>query len=460
MLDLLNDRRANTCDGRSRREFLRIGSLGIGGLSLPWLLRARAEAAAAGLPVRHKSVVMVFCSGGISHIETFDPKPAGPAEFRSMTGDLATSLPGVAFGGTFESLSRLAHRLAIVRSFSHKEANHPKAIEQVFTCANTTGASLGTIMSRLRGTSDPVTGMPSHVHLFTDEVDNQYNNEKGRMLKADGPGTLGAAYTPFYPSGQGQANQNMQLRLPLDRLDDRRELRRSLDRLNHEVDASGSMQGLDKFEQQAFDLILGKSRDAFDLAKEDQRLVARYDTRRYQTGHKQLRPSELGRQLLLARRLCESGCGFVTIQNPGWDMHADGNNPGIVKGMEMLGRPLDHAVGVFLEDLQSRGLEDDVLLIITGDFGRTPKINARGGRDHWPSLSTLCFAGGGLKMGQVIGQSASKADVPASEPIGLDHLLATVLHTVFDVGQLRLQVNIPRPIVQILERAEPIRELV
>jgi hypothetical protein len=377
-----------------------------------------------------------------------------------MTGELATSLMGVTFGGTFPNLARLAHRTAVVRSFAHKESNHPKAIELVFNCGNETGASIGAIATRLRGTSHPETGMPSHVHLYTDEVDNQYHNEKGRMIKADGPGTLGAAYTPFYPAGKGQVNEDMELRLSMRRLDDRRQLRRALDRLNRQVDAAGSVDGLDKFEQQAFDLILGRSRDAFDLTKEDAGLIERYDTSQFLTGHKELRPSELGRQLLLACRLCEAGCGFVTIQNPGWDMHADRNNPGILKGMEMLGRPLDHAVSVFLEDLQDRGMADDVLLIVTGDFGRTPKINARGGRDHWPGLSTLFFAGGGLKMGQVIGRSAPRCDVPASEPVTLDNLMATVLHALFDVPQLRLLVNIPRPIAQLIERTEPIRELV
>jgi uncharacterized protein (DUF1501 family) len=128
--------------------------------------------------------------------------------------------------------------------------------------------------------------------------------------------------------------------------------------------------------------------------------------------------------------------------------------------MDMLGRPLDHAVGTFLDDLESRGLSDQILLVITGDFGRTPKINARGGRDHWPSLCTLALAGGGLKMGQAIGQSARRADVPGSEPIGPDRLMATILHTLFDVPQLRLQVNLPRGIAQVIERSEPIPGLV
>ncbi|MCY2967163.1 MAG: DUF1501 domain-containing protein, partial [Planctomycetota bacterium] len=322
-----------------------------------------------------------------------------------------------------------------------------------------TGSSLGAVVSRLRGSTHPVTGMPTHVHLAADEVDPQYSNEKQRMLSADGPGTLGPAYAPFRPEGKGELNGSLELRIPLERLDDRRSLRLSLDRLKRDTDARGIIAGLDKFEQQAFELILGNGRQAFELANEDPALIARYDTSHFSTGHKKFRPSTLGRQLLLARRLCEAGCAFITIQNPGWDMHADGNNPGIVTGMEMLGRPVDHAVSAFLDDLAVRGMADDVLLVITGDFGRTPKVNKQGGRDHWPGLSTLAFAGGGLKMGQVIGRSAPKADVPASTAVTLDQLMATVVHALFDVGRLRLQPGVPREIARTLEQSEPIREL-
>ncbi|HEY3963691.1 MAG TPA: DUF1501 domain-containing protein [Planctomycetaceae bacterium] len=458
MLDLYGTQSDRSCCGLSRREVLRVGALGLGGLTLPWLLQARA---AAGHAFRHKSIVLLFCSGGPSHIETFDPKPSAPGDIRSLTGHVATSLPGLEFGGTFSRLAQHAHRMAVVRSFAHKTADHVKAIEQVFQCGNPAKAGMGAVVSRLRGTSHPETGMPTHVHLFADEVDNQYNNEKSRMLNADGPGSLGTACTPFYPGGQGDVNRNMQLGIPVERLDERRALKDSLDRLERDVDMRGLMDGLDKFEQQAFGLILGRSREAFDLSREDPSLVRRYDTSQFQTGHKKLRRSELGRQLLLARRLCEAGCGFITIQNPGWDMHADGNNPGIRKGMDMLGTPVDQAVSAFLEDIAARGLENDILLIITGDFGRTPKVNKNGGRDHWPGLSTLAFAGGGgLKMGQVIGQSSPRIDRPASAPIGLENLLATVVHALFDVSQLRLQTNVPRDIAAVLERAEPITGLI
>lgn len=459
MLNLFTPSSDRACCGFTRREMLRVGSLGLGGLTLPWLLRARTAAAANGATFRNKSIVLLFCSGGPSHIETFDPKLTAPAEARSLTGEVATTIPGLTFGGTFPLLAQHAHRMAVVRSFAHKTSDHVKAIEQVFQCGNPTKGSLGAIVSRLRGPSHPQTGMPTHVHLSTDEVDNQYSNEKSRMLNADGPGSLGAAFTPFYPGGKGEVNRNLELGISLDRLDERRALKSALDRLERDADTRGLMEGFDKFEHQAFELILGKSRQAFDLAHEDPALVRRYDTSRFQTGHKKFRKSELGRQLLLARRLCEAGCGFVTIQNPGWDMHADGNNPGIEKGMEMLGRPVDQAVSVFLEDLAARGLENDILLIITGDFGRTPRVNKSGGRDHWPGLSTLAFAGGGLKMGQAIGQSSPRLDAPASDPIGLENLLATVMHCLFDVGQLRVQTNIPRDVAALLERSEPIAGL-
>lgn len=446
-------------DSMNRRGWLRAGWLGLGGFALPSLLAAREIAGGSEAERRAKSVVLLFCSGGPSHIETFDPKPQAQAEFRSQTGWISTNVPGIEFGGTFPEMAKRADRIAVVRSFVHKTADHVQAIEQVFQAGRPKGPSLGAVVSRLRGSTHPVTGLPTHVHLATNEVDPQYNNEKQRMLSADSPGPLGPAYSPFRPDGKGEANRTLELAIPMDRLDDRRSLRTAFDRLNRSCDSRGLIAGLDQFEQQAFDLILGKGRAAFDLSNEDSRLVARYDTSHFSTGFKKFRPSEIGKQLLLARRLCEAGCGFVTIQNPGWDMHADENNPGIVNGMEMLGRPVDHAVSAFLDDLAERGMERDVLLIITGDFGRTPRVNKAGGRDHWPQLSTLAFAGGPFKLGQTIGRSGPKADVPTSTPISLDQLLATVAHALFDVGRLRLQSGIPREITRTLESAEPIREL-
>ena len=163
-------------------------------------------------------------------------------------------------------------------------------------------------------------------------------------------------------------------------------------------------------------------------------------------------------KMLLARRLCEAGCGFVTVHSAGWDMHADGNNPGMIKGMNMLGPTVDQSVSTFLSDIEERGLSDKILLVITGDFGRTPKVNKKGGRDHWARLCTLAFAGGGLKPG-VVGRSDRQNGEPASNPINPENMMGTILHSVFDVGQLRVARNIPREVMQLVDNSPPIEEL-
>jgi hypothetical protein len=323
---------------------------------------------------------------------------------------------------------------------------------------------MGSCYARLRGANHPATGMPTYALVSAPETDNQYRTERGRIQRGSWPGDLGAAYAPFDAGDEGGSLANMQLNLPAERLTDRRALRHELDRVRRELDASGRMESLDRLEQQAVDLLLGRVSEAFDLSREDPRWLARYDTSSYRVGNVRRRPelmrnSTVGRQMLLARRLCEAGCGFVTVQNAGWDMHADGNNSGIVDGMEMLGRPLDQALSAFLEDVEERGLSDKILLIITGDFGRTPKINARGGRDHWSKLCTLAFAGGGLNMGQVIGQSARNNDEPRTDAVSTPNLLATVMHYLFDVGQLRLDASAPRDLLRRIETAAPIQQL-
>jgi uncharacterized protein (DUF1501 family) len=301
--------------------------------------------------------------------------------------------------------------------------------------------------------------MPTFALLNSEEVDGQYRNEKGRVEKGSGPGLLGSTYGPFIPGGKGPATENMALNMPRNRLDDRRALLDSLDGLKRQAEAEAALIGVDNYKQQAFDLLLGSAADAFDLTREDPRLVERYDTSHFRVGKKVFRDSQLGRHMLMARRLIETGCGFVTVHSAGWDMHADGNNPGIHAGMEMLGRPVDRAVSAFLKDLEDRGLLEKVLLVITGDFGRTPKINNRGGRDHWANLCTLAFAGGGLNTGQAIGQSSRNNDVPLTDPIGTDQLLGTVMHTLFDVGLLRLSSSIPREILSKVESSPPIAGL-
>jgi uncharacterized protein (DUF1501 family) len=223
--------------------------------------------------------------------------------------------------------------------------------------------------------------------------------------------------------------------------------------------------------EQAFDVILGGAVDAFDLSKEDPRLIARYDTaplvrpeqidkrwknyKRYTDNAK-----TLGKQLLLARRLCEQGCGFVTVTtNFVWDMHADQNNAGMEEGMRYMGVPFDHAVSAFIEDVEARGLSEKILLVCCGEMGRTPKLNKNGGRNHWGNLAPLLLYGGGLQMGQVVGRSTRDASAPQSEPITIKHLLATILHTLFDVGRLRVTSGVPNDIRLTMAGWDPISEL-
>jgi hypothetical protein len=261
----------------------------------------------------------------------------------------------------------------------------------------------------------------------------------------------------------------MQLNLPRGRLDDRRGLLSRLDQLKKSL--AGNGEGLDRFRQQAFDTLLGGVGDAFDLSKEDPKLVERYDTAPL------VRPDQIGRQwnnynnyvdnartlgklLLMARRLCERGCGFVTVTtNFVWDMHADENNATVQEGMQYCGLPFDHAVSTFLQDVEERGLSDDILLVACGEMGRTPKLNARGGRDHWGGIAPLLIAGGGLKMGQVIGESNRDASRPATDPITNKDLVATILHSLFNVEELRVTQGIPAELVDLTSSGKPIREL-
>ncbi|MGE3820223.1 MAG: DUF1501 domain-containing protein [Isosphaeraceae bacterium] len=458
MLDLSLRDGEPTRAGLHRREFLRIGSLGLGGLSLGAMLQARALAADAGLraTVKDRAVVLLFLAGGPSHIETFDPKLDAPEGVRGVTGELATTIPGVTFGGTFPGLATRAGKLAIVRSFHHRINDHALAIRHVLTAGNPLGAGMGAVYARLRGPTDPDTALPTYGLITTEEVDGQYVKEKARVQEGSGPGPFGRSYAPFDPAAGGGSLDLMRLSIPRRRLEDRRALLEALDGARRALDERGPAEAMGRYERQAMDLILRNAGDALDLNREDPRVVARYDTSAQNVGHKRFRPCTLGRQLLTARRLVEAGCGFVTVQNAGWDMHADGNNPGMEVGMNMLSPPLDRAVSAFLDDLEARGLSERVLLVITGDFGRTPKLNKRGGRDHWASLSTLALAGGGLRMGQVIGRSTRQGDAPASEPVTPAMLMSTLMNVLFDLPALRAQPGVPREISAMLGTAEPI----
>ncbi|MCA9118188.1 MAG: DUF1501 domain-containing protein, partial [Planctomycetaceae bacterium] len=221
----------------------------------------------------------------------------------------------------------------------------------------------------------------------------------------------------------------------------------------------------DQFEQQAFDVIAGGMSDAFDISHENPAVVARYDTSRFrlppqlQKKRRAASPNSLGKQLLLARRLVEADCRFITVPSVGWDMHGNQNNVSIRSGMPVLGPALDKAVTAFLEDLEERGLSEKVLLVITGEFGRTPQISESGGRGHWGDVCTLAFAGGGLPMGQVIGETDRLASAPAGEVVTAANMFATIMGTLLDSAELRITSGVPRDIAGYLAASEPIRQL-
>ncbi len=468
------------CTGVSRRDFIRVGGLGLAGLSLSDVLASQALAARSKTNfVRDKAVVLLYMSGGASHIETFNPNMEAPSPFNSVTGEVKTSLSGVTFGGTFPNLAKWAHKMAVVRSFTHPIGGHEQAHVHVLSGGTDTkgtgseGRSIGSLFSRLRGANHPETGFPTFGLLGHSEIDGQYRKEFGRILKGSRPGDLASVHGPFVrkdadpnektrnrsTSSGGSVAEDMELNLPRKRLEHRKSLLYSIDGLRRKLDTDEKVIAADEYEQRALDLILGSAADTFDLSQENPRLLESYDTSAMKIGHKVFRESTLGHQMLLARRMVEAGAGFVTVHSAGWDMHADGNNPGMVKGMNMLGWTVDKAVSAFLSDLEARGLSEKVLLVMTGDFGRTPTINKKGGRDHWAKLGTLAFAGGGLPMGQVIGRADRRNGEPSDKPVTPAMMMGTILRTLFDYGQLRIAQGIPQEILRHVEDASPIPEL-
>ena len=469
MLRITSNQLVQNCEGSSRREFLRIGALGLGGLTLPQLLATHAAAGEGSDILTGKSVVMLNLQGGPTHIETFDPKMTAPREYRAMFGETKTSLPGVTFGSHFPMLGKLAHKMAVVRSFAHGNASHASAAAQVAAGGNPTKACMGSLFARLAGMNNAQTGLPNNTLVVPAAMGERYKDFNAVPSRITGIGDLPEAYQAFDPSKGSDILNDMQLNLPDGRFEDRRGLLSSLDGLKRFAD-KGGVESASEFEKQAFDVILGGVSKVFDLSGEDPRWLERYDT-----GHIKIpkglpkkkkngksipgsSPEALGKQMMMALRLCEAGCGFVTVTSTGWDMH--GNAFGVDDGMPILGPAVDKAVSAFIEDCEARGLSEKILLVITGEFGRTPRINNKGGRDHWGRLCTLAFAGGGLKMGQVIGRSDKTASSPASDLVTNNMLLGTVMHTLFDIPNLRLRNNFPADIQRVITNSKPIPQLV
>lgn len=451
-------------DGRgiNRRSFITAGSLGLGGLSLASLLGTQAAASTVGRSITGRSVIFLFQQGGPSQFETFDPKPDAPEAIRTVTGTIQTSLPGVLFGGTMRRLAKHADKLTIVRSFQTNNGGHNI---QPIVGPDSLDRNIGTHYSRIVGPTTARTGVPTNAVLFPDAVDTEVRkgSSRGNLRET---GSYGSTYQPFQPGSDGQFQKDMKLNMPHDRFfKDRRQILSELDRLNRSVDASGLVRAMDEVQAQAYEVLLGGGvSKALDLANEDPRTLAKYDTSRFVPSHNWERAKRgksgyysgqaktIGKLLCLGRRLCEAGCGFVTIHAGYagvWDMHADGNNLNMVDGMDAVGTSFDHAVAAFIEDIEARGMQDEILLVACGEMGRTPRLNKCGGRDHWSRLAPLMLYGGGLPGGQVIGQSDRQGGEPATDDLTPKHLISTIMHSLFNVSELRLVPSLPTEVSQL-----------
>ncbi len=452
-----------------RRDFLSVGSLALGGMSLPQFLRAEEAVKSFGGLAKDKAVIFLFMHGGPSQFETFDPKMDAPTGVRSATGEIPTRIPGITFGPTFEKLAKLNHKFSIVRSFTTESAAHDS--KPIVSKEHSAGAQIGAHYAKVAGANNPESGMPRNVWLHPQSVDAKATDPIMSLGKFDLTGPLGPAYEPFQPSGKGDLRQDMRLTVNPDRLDDRQTLLASLNQFRSKMESERLTRGLDKFQTQALETLTGGIFDAFDVTKEDAKIVERYDTsklidpsrisKRWNNHNRYANHvKNLGKLLLLARRLAERGANFITVSTDFvWDMHADNNNATMTEGMDYVGRPFDHAVSAFIEDIEARGLRDKILLVCCGEMGRSPKINAKGGRDHWAGSAPLLLYGGGLQMGQVVGSSTKDGGEPANQRVTIPNLYATIMESILDVGALRSTTGIPEEVSKVIYGASPIRQL-
>ena len=410
------------CDGVSRRDFLASGGLsfGMGGLSLGGLhrLEAAQAAAGAGSKLAHKSVINIFLGGGPPHQDLWDLKPDAPSEVRGEFKPISTNVPGIQICEVFPRLAQRTDKCAIIRSIVGCDGAH--AAFQTNTgwteaSLRTLGGrpSLGAAVAKIQGPVDKA--VPPFVGLAA-------KTQHGPWSDSGTAGFLGPAFGPFRPDGPDMAN--MQLKdVSLERLSDRRSLLSSVDKLRRDVDASGTLNGMDAFEQRAFDVLTGsKLLDALDISKEDPAVRAAYgDGKPYQFQYDGA--PTCNDHLLVARRLVEAGVRVVSLSFGRWDSH--GGNFAMVRDH---GPKLDQALSALIDDLESRGMLGDVSIVVWGEFGRTPKINKDAGRDHWPQVSTALLAGGGMRTGQVIGATNRLGEHATDRPVHVQEVLATLYH--------------------------------
>ncbi len=435
------------CDGVTRRDFLRVGALGVGGLTLADLLRLKAQGAVAPQS-NHKAVIMVYLNGGPSHLDMYDLKPDAPAEYRGEFKPIRTNVPGMDISELLPLQATIADKLTIVRNMKFQQQGH--APPELLTGFNDgKRPSIGAVVSKLRRDAGIRDALPPYV-----TVANDANSHHANFT-----GALGTGHKPLACDAAAQKISGLQLPrgMTADRLADRRTLLRTFDTVRRELDdAHGGFAGMDAFTAQAMDMIAGsRARDAFDLSKEPEKSRARYGK---QT------------EYLLARRLVEAGVSVVTITpqnhvdqktcpNGQWDHHDH-----IFRCLRNVLPAYDLSVYSLVTDLRERGLDQDVAVVIWGEMGRTPRVGAQkgtvGGRDHWPQAGFCLLIGGGLRMGQVVGATDPRGERPRGTPYTPQNVLATLYHVLgIDAANTTIPDHSGRPIY-LLDDAEKIKELV
>lgn len=433
--------RYRCCDGISRRSVLKAGTLAFGGLSMSDWLRVRASAAEAHKP-KDMSVILIWQGGGPSHLDMWDLKPQAPAEFRGTFNPIGTSVPGYQVGEHMPQIAKVCDKLSIVRSVTHPDSGHESATHFLLTGYPPTNdipaneaPAYGSIVGKEMGAKQA--GFPAYVSV-------------PRAPRSSAAAYLGVAYNPFETMGDPN-NDNFSVRnlkrpgdVSPEQLEKRKSMLARLDNLRRDIDGSGLIAGMDGFTQQAWDLVTSPAvQEAFDIGKESKALRERYGRHTW------------GQSTLLARRLVESGVRFVTVDMGGWDTHA--NNFEELKKNKL--PQFDQSFSALIEDLDQRGRLDNTLVLVWGEFGRTPRINPGAGRDHWPNVFTVVMAGGGTKRGLILGESDARAEFPKQRAVSPQDILATMYHQL-GIDRHKAYVNDANRPVDILNYGEPVRELI
>ncbi len=438
------------CDGVSRREFLKVGGFAagaLGGFGLPQLLQAED---AAGTGSSHKSVIHIFLGGGPPHQDMWEIKTDAPKEIRGEFNPIDTNVPGIQIGECFPKIAAMMDKMAVIRSVVGCSGGHDS-----FQCfsgwdrrsLDSIGGrpSIGSAVAKLKGTVEPA--VPASVALAA-------KTSHAPWSYPGGPGFLGAGFSPFQPEGEGMADLKLN-NVSLDRLSDRKSLLKGLDGLRRDVDASGMINGMDAFTQAAFGVLTSsKLVDALDISKEDPKIRERYgDGKPYKYQYDGA--PTCNDHLLIARRLVEVGVRSVTLSYGRWDSH--GANFDLVRHH---GTRLDQGVAALVQDLDERGILDDVTVIVWGEFGRTPRINPGAGRDHWPRVSCALLAGGGMQTGQAIGATNRLGEYAQERPVDMQEVVSTIYHNL-GINPMTTTLQDPTGRPQFLtDIREPIRELV